>query len=713
MTLPQIVTVNVTQQVAPSPSTLQKTGAIISQGATVTSRNTLSLLTQLADLTPLLVGAKALASLTWANGFVTATTAVPHGYTVGDAILLTFVGCTPTGYNGTYLCTITGASTFTYVRTNPGSLTVAGSYTPEDVVELVAMATTHFSQGSSVPIYVMEVGAESLDENIAVLDKYLDDNPETLYGVVVPRDWDAVPSFLALVAKHENTTSKFYFWVTTSLQTRGVYTDLMKDVWALVEAPQQSIFQQNAITALSYEGEQVPLSATIADPGTGIYHPNDVLTALGGSGPAPTFSVVTVKVLTATVVNGGSGGTNGPVTITGTTGTGTRFQATGTISGNALTGALVVTVPGSYTLNPTNVNAEPVTGGGLTGATVNLQMVPLSIAVLTRNQMHVVPDNPVNTSVSPSGGLGCTLNITWQQAAERGRVIITTTTNHGVSVGDLFQLAGMTPNGFNTYYTADAGTTGSTLIARIYTNPGPVTVLGTLLESSVVSSAPPSTEFTIAAPFWNALHLDPSSSNKVPPFAFQDVFGVTNWVAKGTNRAILGILKDEGINYITTGAEGGISNSSIFWGTVRQTPRDFTYWYSVDWAQLDVARRLANVIINGSNNPINPLYYDQEGIDRLQDAAMGSMQSAVSYGLANGVPTRSRLSAIKFIDALENGTYDGKLVVNAEPLLDYLRVNPNDYKIGRYAGLFVGYIPQRGFIHILFNMTVTDFLVAP
>jgi hypothetical protein len=711
MSLPQIVTVNVTQQVAPDPSTLQKTGAFISQGATVTTPHTLSLLTQSTDLTPLLAGAKTLVSLSWSNGVVTATTTLPHGYSIGDVQELTMAGNVPTGYNGTYICTITGTSSFTYIRTNPGSLITAGSYTPEDVSELVAMATTFFSQGSAVSVYVLEVGGGSVDEAVASLDAYLDSNPETLYGCLVPRDWDAVPSYLALIAKHEATTAKIYFWTTITLQTLGAYSSLMKDVWALIESPQQSIFPQNTITAFSYEGEEIALSATVATPGSGVYHPNDILTALGGTGDTPAFTVLTTKVSSATIVNGGSGGTNGSVTLNGTTGTGSRFQATGTIAGGILTAITAITVPGSYTANPTSVVAEPVTGGGLVGATVSLQMVPATLGVSDPGGMHVLPDNPVVTSVSPSGGTGCTINITWQQATATGRIIATTLTAHGVSVGDLFQLAGMTPTAYNTYYVADVGTTGSTLVADMYLAPGPATILGTLLASSVISAAPPSTEFTLAAPFWNAMHIDPSSTNRVSPFAFQFVFGVTNWVIKG-NKALFSKMKDAGVNYIATGSEAGISDSCIFWGTLMQTPRDYTYWYSTDWIQIQGGRNVANAVINGSNNPINPLFYDQDGIDRLQDVLVRTMSTAVSYGLANGVPARAKLSAVKFREALENGDYDGKLVVNAEPLFDYLRVNPDDYKDGRYAGLWINHIPNRGFINILLNISVTDFVVA-
>jgi hypothetical protein len=80
------------------------------------------------------------------------------------------------------------------------------------------------------------------------------------------------------------------------------------------------------------------------------------------------------SVLSATVNAGGSGGTNGLATITGTTGTGTKFQARGLIVSGALTSPLQIVTPGSYTTDPTSLVAEPVTGGGLTGAIVGIAM---------------------------------------------------------------------------------------------------------------------------------------------------------------------------------------------------------------------------------------------------------------------------------------------------------------------------------------------------
>jgi hypothetical protein len=80
------------------------------------------------------------------------------------------------------------------------------------------------------------------------------------------------------------------------------------------------------------------------------------------------------SVISATVNAGGSGGTNGSVTLTGTTGTGTKFTAKGVISGGALTSIVSILAGGSYSVDPTSLSVEPVTGGNLSGATVTVTM---------------------------------------------------------------------------------------------------------------------------------------------------------------------------------------------------------------------------------------------------------------------------------------------------------------------------------------------------
>ncbi|HGJ5860451.1 MAG TPA: hypothetical protein ACHBX6_12335 [Arsenophonus nasoniae] len=183
---------------------------------------------------------------------------------------------------------------------------------------------------------------------------------------------------------------------------------------------------------------------------------------------------------------------------------------------------------------------------------------------------------------------------------------------------------------------------------------------------------------------WNYVSPSPSEVNKVPPMSFRYLRGVDALKEKDS---ILQKYDSDFINYVGTGAEGGISNTILLKG-VFSDGNDATYWYSVDWVQINVKQALANAIINGSNNPINPLYYNQDGIDRLQIVAQNVMNSGISYGLINPDIT-------------------GGVTVNAIPFKEYITNNPTDYAIGRYAGLSVEYAPNRGFTKIIFNINVT------
>jgi len=431
----QIVTVNVTQTLAPAPNTLQRTGALISQGATTLATNSSYLLTQLADLTSILKGSVTISSATWSTGVVTVTTATPHGIPAGDTILGIVAGITPTAYNGTWSVTATGTTTFTYaLATNPGvATTTSAVFTLEDVQEVVAMATTYFAQGNANGIYVLELGIGTGAQGVTDLTAYLTANPLKYYAYLLSSAMSADSSMLTLAKNYESTTSQVYFWATETIASYGKYTNVKSVVSMLQDA------------------------------------------------------------------------------------------------------------------------------------------------------------------------------------------------------------------------------------------------------------SAPVTEFTAAAMLYNALDYNPSDTNKVAPMAFQYINGVTAFT--GTN-AQQQALKTANVNYVGTGAEGGISKTLVLWG-VTSDGNDYTYWYSVDWVQININLFISNAIINGSNNPINPLYYNQAGINRLQKVSQGVMNSGIAYGLVLAPVT-----------------------VQAVPFTTYVTDNPSDYAIGKYAGLSVTYTPARGFIQIIFNVNVSSFALV-
>lgn len=435
-----IVQVNVSQTQAPTPSTLQRTGAMVSLGATTLAKGTRSLLTRASDLASILSGAITITSMVYdqVNARMTVTTAVPHGFSSG--VVATFLGIVPTAYNGSHIVTVINATTFTIAVLNVGQVTSPGMVTVQGVGELLAMVNTYFGQGNATAVYVLELGPLNVGDSVAALSSWLTAYPNTVYHFLLPREFGQYvdSSFLALLSRYNNTTAKVYFHITTDINSYPSFSNLDKCAMVMVEAP-------------------------------------------------------------------------------------------------------------------------------------------------------------------------------------------------GI----------------------------------------------------------PATEFSAAAKFYSVLAYNPSATNRVCPLRFTFVYGVTPYPVLG-NGPILAALDAANVDYISTGAEGGISDAMLANGQTMDG-RDFTYWYSVDWLQINSDLDIANEVINGSNNPQAPLDYDQPGIDRLQIRAQQTLKRGITYGLVN--------------------TSTNPQVV-ATPFAQYVTTNPGDYKEGVYNGLAVTFVPARGFTQITFNVNVTDFITS-
>ena len=232
-----IVTVQVSQTVAPAPSTLQRTGAFISQGGTTLAAGTYSLLTQKSSLSAILAAPQALTSLTWLASEVTATVSGGHGYPVGQTIEVTIAGATPSGYNGTFAATITSTTEFTYpLASNPGSETVPGTVVVANAAVLNAMNTTFYAQAGQLSVYVLELGPTDSTHGIAALDTYITANPNKFYSYLVPYGWDADATYPAFLENYNSTTAKTYFFTTVTLSTYSNITNLDKCAPMLIQA---------------------------------------------------------------------------------------------------------------------------------------------------------------------------------------------------------------------------------------------------------------------------------------------------------------------------------------------------------------------------------------------------------------------------------------------------------------------------------------------
>jgi hypothetical protein len=451
-----IVQVNVSQTIAATPSKLQRTGAMISLGATTLTPGTYGLLTQKADLTGILVAPQTISSITWTSSVVTVTTAVPHGYPVGSQISLTIAGAAPTGYNGTFLATIASTTTFTYpLVSNPGTMTTPGTVVVANVTQLSAMVNTFYAQPGQIGVYVLELGVLSGANANTALDTWITNNQSMFYSYLVAREMAQDGSYPTFLSSYNAPTKKVYFFSTVTLSTYASITSsgLNKCAPCLIEAP-------------------------------------------------------------------------------------------------------------------------------------------------------------------------------------------------GI----------------------------------------------------------PSSEFSMAAPFWVTLNANPSSTNRVPPLCFSFLFGVTPYPVSTTLAAT---LKAANVWIVSSGAEGGISDLILLWGNMPDG-NPWNYWYSADWTQINLDLNISNTIINGSNTTINPLYYNQDGINRLQASAAQTMQQAISYGLALGQLVQTELDPQTFADNINAGLYGGQVVVNAVPFATWNKANPSTYSEGIYGGLAALYTPLRGFEQILFNLNVSN-----
>ena len=244
-----IVNVNVAQVVGSSPSTLQQTGAFVSQGGTTKAANSVTLITQVSDLTAILTPTNAITSITWASNVVTVTTATPHNIPTGQIVQGVIAGVAPVGYDGTFQCTSTGAETFTYpLATNPGAETALGTFQIGSAIQLTAMANTFFAQGSNLACYVIELGTNGTAAGVTELQTYINAPTLQIYNYLLPSTWDIEPTAPTMVKNYTGTTAQVYFTVSTTISTYANWTGIKSVAWYL-QSPTAPVTEFSAAAA--------------------------------------------------------------------------------------------------------------------------------------------------------------------------------------------------------------------------------------------------------------------------------------------------------------------------------------------------------------------------------------------------------------------------------------------------------------------------------
>jgi len=288
-----------------------------------------------------------------------------------------------------------------------------------------------------------------------------------------------------------------------------------------------------------------------------------------------------------------------------------------------------------------------------------------------------------------------------------GIVTLTVPAGNLIAAGSWFQLSGVTPTSLNGWQKAVTVTSTSISFA-VAANPGTISAPGTILASYFANTGVPTTEFSMASMAWIILQWLPSDTNKVPQLEYTFTYGVTPFPQAGQS-ALLTTIQAAGGNYIGTGAEGGISNTMIVGGQTADG-NSFNYWYAADWCKIQGDLQLANAIINGSNDPVNPLYYNQNGINSLEAVLAGVFSQAAIFGLVLFPPKQLGLTSAQLLAGLDAGTWQGYTVVNAIPFVPYSQSNPGDYRNRVYKGFSAQFTPQLGFDQIQINFIVSSFV---
>ncbi len=315
------------------------------------------------------------------------------------------------------------------------------------------------------------------------------------------------------------------------------------------------------------------------------------------------------------------------------------------------------------------VSSVTITNGGSGYTTAPTVTFSAPTSGTTATGYAVISNGAVTQIVITNPGSGYTADPTVTIAAPTTGTTATATATFGNPLGGLASNYS-SPTG-KTYFFA------TTTTANITDYPA-VKSLATFVPTSTAASI----EFGMAAIFYQWLVNNPGASNKLAPMSYRYAYGVTEWPSSGQATSINTILTAYG-NLFLSGSEGGISTATIRKGTFMDGSQ-MSWWYGIDWFQINSHTQLAAAIINGSNsNP--PLLYDQQGINTLESLAQQIGDTTVQYGCALSV------------------------TVSAESFYSYTTANPSDYAAGIYNGLSAVVTGQNGFLSITFYVEALQF----
>ncbi|MGC2161709.1 MAG: hypothetical protein WA634_07375, partial [Silvibacterium sp.] len=203
------------------------------------------------------------------------------------------------------------------------------------------------------------------------------------------------------------------------------------------------------------------------------------------------------------------------------------------------------------------------------------------------------------------------------------------------------------------------------------------------------------------------ISTNPGPSTPMTPYGWRQSFGTTPWPQSAN------VTTDEFdaayVNYITTGAQGGLPGNNYLANGYTADGTPFQWWYTVDFAQLNLPIQLSAAIINASNDDA-PIDYDQNGVDTLQDVGKNFLANTMSAAnLIDGTVSGLDLDTQDFTNNFNDGDYTGQNIINAVPFATYAADEPDNYLKQLYGGYSVIITPTVGIQALIINLTATQF----
>lgn len=181
-------------------------------------------------------------------------------------------------------------------------------------------------------------------------------------------------------------------------------------------------------------------------------------------------------------------------------------------------------------------------------------------------------------------------------------------------------------------------------------------------------------------------NYQPSVTNKVNPMTYRRLYN-SEPLSDDDYRANKHLQDDFYTNMLMSPPNDGSGARSLVYPGIMTDGNDFTYWYGIDYIRFTLISNITNFLIESANSKINPLYYNQDGIDRLKAKVNQIISNCAAYGI---IQINYRIDAISYYE--------------------YVTQNPDDYKNEVYGGISIEVSPLKALRKIRFSLQVTDLI---